>query len=89
MKDTILDRINEMKERVDVIFLGYGYCHSLKGIEEEVDIPVFLPQYDDCIAMLLGPERYAAEVKKEAGTWFMTPGWAEISAEMVIKELRL
>ena len=89
MKDTILDRINEMKGRVDVVFLGYGYCQSLKGIEEEVDIPVYLPQFDDCIAMLFGPERYAAEVKKEAGTWFMTPGWAEIGAELVIKELKL
>jgi len=39
--------------------------------------------------MLFTPERYAAEVKKEVGTWFMTPGWAEIGAELVIKELRL
>jgi hypothetical protein len=27
--------------------------------------------------------------KKEVGTWFMTPGWAEIGAEIVIKELHL
>ena len=68
MKAAIIDRINEMKERVDVIFLGYGYCQSLKGIEAEVDIPVILPQYDDCLAMLLTPERYAEEKKKECGT---------------------
>jgi len=48
-----------------------------------------LPQYDDCLAMLMTPERYAAEKKKEVGTWFMTPGWAEIGAELVIKELHL
>jgi len=89
MKETIIDRINEMKGQVDVIFLGYGYCQSLKGIEAEVDIPVILPQYDDCLAMLLTPERYAEEKKKECGTWFMTPGWAEIGAELVIKELHL
>lgn len=89
MKETIVDRIKQMQGRVDLVFLGYGYCQSLKGIEAEVEIPVYLPPYDDCIAMLLGPERYAEEVKKEAGTWFMTPGWAEIGAELVIKELKL
>jgi hypothetical protein len=89
MKGTIVERINGMKGMVDVIFLGYGYCQSLKGIEAEVDIPVVLPQYDDCLAMLMTPERYAAEKKKEVGTWFMTPGWAEIGAELVIKELHL
>ena len=89
MKRTIIERIQEMKGRVEVIFLGYGYCQSLKGIELEVDVPVVLPQHDDCLAMLLTPERYAEEKKKECGTWFMTPGWAEIGAELVIKELHL
>ena len=89
MKQTIIERINEMKARADVIFLGYGYCQSLKGIEQEVDIPVVLPQHDDCLAILLTPERYAEEKKKECGTWFMTPGWAEVGADMVIKELHL
>jgi hypothetical protein len=72
-----------------VVFLGYGYCQSLKGFDEEFDFPVILPQVDDCIALLLTPERYAEEIKKEVGTWFMTPGWAEVGAEMVIKELHL
>jgi hypothetical protein len=89
MKETIIGQINELRERVDVIFLGYGYCQSLKGIEDEVDIPVVLPQYDDCLSILLTPERYAEEKRKEVGTWFMTPGWAEIGAELVIKELHL
>jgi hypothetical protein len=89
MKETIIERINQMKDTVDVIFLGYGYCQSLKGIEDEVDIPVILPQHDDCLAMLMTPERYAEEKKKEVGTWFMTPGWADIGAELVIKELHL
>ena len=89
MKQTIIERINGMKGEVDVIFLGYGYCQSLKGIEQEVDFPVILPQHDDCLAILLTPARYAEEKKKECGTWFMTPGWAEIGAELVIKELHL
>lgn len=89
MKQTIIERVNAMQGRVDLVFLGYGYCQSLKGIEAEVEVPVLLPQYDDCLALLLTPERYAAEKNTECGTWFMTPGWAEIGAELVIKELRL
>ncbi|GFO60620.1 hypothetical protein GMST_29450 [Geomonas silvestris] len=89
MKQTIIERVNELKGRVDLIFLGYGYCQSLKGIEAELAIPVILPQYDDCLALLMTPERYAEEKKREVGTWFMTPGWAEIGADLVIKELRL
>ena len=89
MRNALVEQINEMAERIDVIFLGYGFCQSLQGIEDECSVPVILPQVDDCISLLLSPERYAAEVKKEPGTWFMTPGWAKVGAEMVIKELHL
>lgn len=89
MKETIRDEVNKLKNRVDVVFLGYGYCQSLKGLDQEFDFPVILPQVDDCIALLMTPERYAEEIKKEVGTWFMTPGWAEVGADMVIKELKL
>ena len=86
MKETIKQQINSIKDKVDVIFLGYGYCQSLKGIEDELDIPVIMPQMDDCIQILLTPQKYASEIRKEVGTWFMTPGWADAGAEMVIKE---
>lgn len=89
MRKDLVERINKMAERVDAVFLGYGFCQSLQGIEDECSVPVILPQVDDCISLLLSPERYAAEVKKETGTWFMTPGWTEVGAEMVIKELHL
>jgi hypothetical protein len=89
MKETIRAEVEKFRGRVDVVFLGYGYCQSLKGFDEEFDFPVILPQVDDCIALLLTPERYAEEIKKEVGTWFMTPGWAEVGADMVIKELHL
>ena len=89
MKETIKEQINAIKDEVDVILLGYGFCQSLQGIEYEVDVPVVMPQLDDCVAILFTPERYKAEKKKEVGTWFMTPGWADVGAEMVIKELHL
>jgi len=89
MRDEIVEHVNALKGTVDAVFLGYGYCQSLKGIEELVDVPVVLPPYDDCIVFMLTPERYAAEIEREVGTWFMSPGWAEVGAHMVIKELKL
>ncbi len=89
MKEVIKENINAIKDKVDVIFLGYGYCQSLKDIEAEFDIPIVMPQMDDCIQILMTPETYSKEIKKEVGTWFMTPGWAEVGVEMVIKENHL
>ena len=89
MKETILENMVSIKERVDVIFLGYGYCQSLKGIEEEIDIPVVMPQMDDCIQIFMTPQKYGEAIRKEVGTWFMSPGWAEVGVEMIIKENNL
>jgi hypothetical protein len=89
MRDAIVEQINALEGKVDAVFLGYGYCQSLKDIEQLVKVPTVLPPYDDCIMFMLTPERYAAEIDKEVGTWFMSPGWAEVGAEMVIKELHL
>ncbi|MGD0229213.1 MAG: DUF1638 domain-containing protein [Syntrophorhabdales bacterium] len=89
LKEAIKEQINSIKDEIDAVFLGYGFCQSLRGIENEVDVPVVMPQLDDCIAILFTPERYAAEKRKEVGTWFMTPGWADAGADMVIKELYL
>ncbi len=89
MRDTIIEQVNSLAGKVDAVFLGYGFCQSLKDIEELCEVPVVLPQYDDCIMFLLGPERYREEIAEEVGTWFMSPGWAEVSAQMIIKELKL
>ena len=89
LKESVVQQINEIKDRVDVIFLGYGDCQSLKGIEDEFDIPIVHPRADDCIGILLTPDGYAEEVAKEAGTWFMTPGWAELGKEMIYKAMHL
>ena len=85
MKETVLENVRAIKDRVDVIFLGYGYCQSLKGIEDEIDIPMVMPQMEDCIRIFMTPQKYDDAVRKEIGTWFMSPGWAEIGVDMVIK----
>ena len=89
MRKTLIAEINAMSEEVDAIFMGYGICQSLEGLQDEVEIPLIHPKIDDCICMMLGPDNYANELEKQAGTWFMTPGWAEVGVEMVIKELKL
>lgn len=89
MRDAIVEQINALEGKVDAVFLGYGYCQSLKDIEKLVNVPTVLPPYDDCIMFMLTPERYSEEIRKEVGTWFMSPGWAEVGAHMVIKELKL
>lgn len=89
MRIRVVDEVKALGPRVDAVFLGYGFCSSLRGIEQEFTFPVMLPQVDDCLSLLLGPERYAQEVQREVGTWFMTPGWAEVGVEMVIKNNHL
>ncbi len=89
MKTELISRIEQMAPYVDAVFLGYGICQSLKGIEKTVSVPLIHPKADDCICMMLGPDRLSKEIEKQTGTWFMTPGWAEIGLEMVIKELKL
>jgi len=89
LKISVREEIKAIKDKVDVIFLGYGHCQSLKGIEDEFDIPIIHPQAEDCIGILLTPERYAKELTKEAGTWFMTPGWAEAGVDMIMKVMHL
>ncbi|MCG8564734.1 MAG: DUF1638 domain-containing protein [Desulfobacterales bacterium] len=89
MRTTLIQEINEMGKDVDAILLGYGTCQSLENIQDEVETRLIHPKIDDCICMMLGPDNYAKELDKEAGTWFMTPGWAEVGVEMVIKELKL
>ena len=87
IRELIKEQIISIKDKVDAIFLGYAFCQSLKEIESEFDIPIVMPEMDDCIQILMPPQKYASEIRKEVGTWFMTPGWAEGGAEMVIKEL--
>jgi len=84
LKEAVREQIVLMKDNVDAIFLGYGRCQSLGGIEDEFDLPIMHPPEEDCIAILFAPERYREEVEKAAGTWFMTPGWAEKGEHMIM-----
>ncbi|WP_320056242.1 DUF1638 domain-containing protein [Desulfuromonas thiophila] len=89
MRQRLETEIRALASEVDAIFLGYGFCRSLRDLEQAFGLPVILPQFDDCISLLLSPERYNEEIRREAGTWFIPPGYAMISAKMVIESLKL
>jgi hypothetical protein len=74
-----------MARYVDGIVLGYGLCgNALENPKEllaDAGAPIFLPMdedhpVDDCVGLIIGGrENYYGEQCKEAGTFFMIPGW--------------
>lgn len=89
LKFTVMDKVNALEGKVDAVFLGYAICQSLKGVTTELRVPAVMLEGDDCIATFLTPMGYAEEKRKCTGTWFNSPGWAELGIEGCIKELHL
>ncbi|MEN3036791.1 MAG: DUF1638 domain-containing protein [Candidatus Methanosuratincola petrocarbonis] len=89
LRRAITEKVNSLEGRVDAVFIGYGICQSLKGISGELRVPALRLDCDDCIATLLTPPIYEAERRKCAGTFFVTPFFAERGMEGMMKELRL
>jgi hypothetical protein len=89
LRKAVVDKVNSLEGQVDAVFLGFGTCQALQEIESEVRLPVLLPPADDCIGLLLGPNRYRDELMRVAGTWFMTPGWCEEGVAGLLRALEL
>jgi hypothetical protein len=89
LSETLSHRIEGLHDKVQAIVLGYGRCQALDKIPQNYTIPVIYPQAEDCIGVLLGQKRYDEELKNEAGTWFLTPGWTEMGMEFIFHELQL
>jgi hypothetical protein len=77
---------HDLQPHIDVLLLGYGLCgNTLSNPHQtlDVDLPIFLPMdedhpIDDCVALCLGErECYYDEQRKNAGTFFLTPGWSQ------------
>jgi hypothetical protein len=87
LQEGLVKAVTEMARYVDGIMLGYGLCgNALEKPEEllaEAGVPVFLPQdeghcVDDCVGLIIGGRTsYYEEQCKEAGTFFMIPGWTK------------
>lgn len=98
LKNGVTMKIKELESHCDCILLGYGLCgNSLEKLDEEVkdiSVPVIMPvnndgsRIDDCVCLVLGgTEYYLEEVKKVAGTWFVTPGWLKHWETLLLREL--
>jgi hypothetical protein len=86
---TVAERIEVLQNHVDVVMLGYGRCQAMDRLPNHFKVPIFRPDADDCIGILLGQDRYEKELYQEAGTWFFTPGWTEMGMEFIFHELQI
>lgn len=89
MRRTIVEKVDQLEGMVDAVLIGYAVCQSLDGLDREVKVPSIMLEGDDCISVLLGPTQYAGAKAECTGTWFSSPGWAELGMSGVIKELHL
>jgi hypothetical protein len=89
LRAKVQEKVNGLKGKVDAVFLGYGICQSLRDIPHALEVPTAMLESDDCIGTLITPIEYEKEKRACVGTWFSTPGWAELGVDGVIKELHL
>jgi hypothetical protein len=89
LRDEVAERVRAVSSRVDAVLLGYGRCQAMDRLPADLGVPVFFPPAEDCIGVLLGQDRYAQELQREAGTWFMTPGWADMGIDFIFHELQM
>lgn len=75
LKSALQETINGISN-VDFVLLAYALCgNGLLGLTSK-QAALVLPQYHDCLAMLLGSdERYRANLGTEMGALFLTRGW--------------
>jgi hypothetical protein len=98
LREGVAEQARVLSERSDVLMLGYGLCGNvLLDIEKQLaglSCPIVMPQnqdgstIDDCVCLVLGgTEKYLDQVRREAGTWFVTPGWLKHWETLLVKEL--
>jgi hypothetical protein len=85
LREGLSKAAREMGRYVDVLVLGYGLCGNALDKPHELladaGVPIFIPMdqdhpVDDCVGLIIGGrECYYREQCKEAGTFFMIPGW--------------
>jgi len=77
------------KASTDAVFLGYGYCQTLKGLPGKVNVPLVMLEYEDCIAAMLPGDEYHREKRSGGITWFYPAGWAKNGPDGLIKLFKL
>jgi len=89
MRQVLMDKVNSLAGKVDLVFLGYAYCQSLKGLPSALAVPTVMLEYEDCIACLLGPDMYTSQKHRGKITWFYPSGWAKYGIEGLIRLFKL
>jgi len=84
----LVERTRAIEDRVSAVVLAFGRCQTLDKLPDDFKVPVLYPPGEDCIGVLLGQERYLEELYHEAGTWFLSPGWAELGMEFIFHEVQ-
>lgn len=84
----LVERIRALEDHVTAVVLAFGRCQMMDNLPQDFRIPVLYPPGEDCIGVLLGQERYTDELYKEAGTWFLPPGWAELGMAFIFNEIQ-
>ncbi len=89
LRQKVTETVDALEGKVDAVLLGYARCQSLDGITEVLKVPTVMLPGADCIDALLTTPEYNKEKEICAGTWFMSPGWAEAGTNGLIKEMHL
>ncbi|HTY46302.1 MAG TPA: DUF1638 domain-containing protein [Methanomassiliicoccales archaeon] len=89
LKARVQEKVNALAGKVDSVFLGYAVCQSLRDVTKTLEVPTSMLESDDCIGAFITPMEYEREKRSCTGTWFSTPGWAELGIEGAVKELHL
>jgi hypothetical protein len=84
----LVKRVRAIENHVGAVVLAFGRCRTLDLLPGDFQVPVLYPPGEDCIGVLLGQERYLEELYHEAGTWFLSPGWAELGLEFIFREVQ-
>jgi hypothetical protein len=82
-------QIQQMEKEVEAVVLGYGRCQAMDRLPVDFKVPIFRPEAEDCLGVLLGQERYEQEIRKEVGTWFFSRGWTEMGMDFIFHELQV
>lgn len=85
----VSEQIRKMEDQVEAVVLGYGRCQAMDRLPSDFRVPIFRPEAEDCLGVLLGQERYDREIRKEAGTWFFSRGWTEMGMDFIFHELQV
>ena len=82
--------IDETKEDVDTILLGYGMCSKgCLGLEAQHSRLV-IPKVDDCIGLFLGSRaEYSKQHLQAPGTYYLTKGWIECGDDPYTEYLKM